>query len=99
MEQKELELMFSQQSENEKQHNERYKKEFFRRKAKFPYKENVENEKHLRKGDEVIVLNGFGIPVGPFEVLGFRDENEFWLSWDCYWVSKPVSSVVAVKQN
>ena len=59
----------------------------------------MDNPKHIRKGDLVIVRNGYDIPVGPFEVLGFEDDikdKKLFLDWDCYWVTKSISKVLTI---
>ena len=56
-------------------------------------------DKELVKGQVVDVVNGYGCIVGPFEILGFCDPNEFgrcvYLDWDCYWfANKPLDIIV-----
>lgn len=102
MEDMDIQGMFDNQTSDKKNQRERNKKEFFDRIKDFRYVDNAENSRNIQKGDEVIVLNGYDIPVGPFEVLGFRceaGEVRLWLDWDCYWVSKSIDKVIAVRPS
>ena len=51
----------------------------------FPTLTEWESIGDLKKGDLVVVLNGFGIEVGPFQILGFKSDGKMYLDWDCYW--------------
>lgn len=55
-------------------------------------------DKDMAKGQVVDVVNGYGCIVGPFEILGFCDPNEFgrcvYLDWDCYWFAKAPSDII-----
>lgn len=53
----------------------------------------------INRGDEVIVLNGYDLEVGPFKVLGFDENGEMYLDWDCFWYTVPISRVVRNLRN
>ncbi len=55
----------------------------------------------VRKGDLVVVLNGFNLPVGPFKVLAFAkvedgEPAKMYLDWDCYWLPKSIHCIVGI---
>jgi hypothetical protein len=94
-----LTRMFTEETEQHKEFRKEHKKKFFERVGDFNYVDEVDNPKHIRKGDLVIVRNGYDIPVGPFEVLGFEDDikdKKLFLDWDCYWVTKSISKVLTI---
>ncbi len=94
-----LTKMFTEETEQHKESRKEHKKKFFERVGDFNYVDEVENYAHIRKGDLVIVRNGYDIPVGPFEVLGFEDDikdKKLFLDWDCYWVTKSISKVLTI---
>ena len=57
----------------------------------------------IKKGDYIKVRNGYGIVIGPFEVLGFRKPDYrgacIYLNWDCYWFTEKVSDVVSIESE
>lgn len=42
------------------------------------------SEFSLKKGDRILFLNGYGIPMIT-EILGFNHKGDAYLLWDCYW--------------
>ena len=54
--------------------------------------------KELAKGQEVYVVNGYGIEIGPFEIMGFCNPEEFgrcvYLDWDCYWFPAKPENII-----
>lgn len=57
----------------------------------------LDNDKGVKKGDMVIVLNGYDCPIGPYKVLGFEDgAQSVYLDWDCFWVACPISKIVEI---
>ncbi len=55
----------------------------------------------VKKGDMVVVLNGYGCPVGPYKVLGFDNcgAPSVYLDWDCFWCTKEIGSIVEINGN
>lgn len=67
--------------------------------------DELENEKGVKLGDMVVVSNGYGLPVGPFKVLGFKvvqwsPESKpapaVFLSWDCFWYPAEISDIIEI---
>lgn len=46
---------------------------------------------NLKVGDKILFLNGYGIPMIT-EILGFDEEGQAYLLWDCYWFTIPLET-------
>lgn len=59
----------------------------------------VDSDKELFRGQKVNVKNGYGIEIGPFEIVGFCKPDRYgccvYLDWDCYWLAKRVEDIIA----
>lgn len=55
-------------------------------------------DKELAKGQKAYVINGYGIEIGPFEIVGFCNPGEFgrcvYLDWDCYWFPAKPENII-----
>ena len=61
--------------------------------------QEITHESGIKINDLVIVKNGCGINVGPYKVLGFKEENGkqyMYLDWDCYWFPKELSYLIVI---
>ena len=54
--------------------------------------------KDLFKGQKVNVINGGGIEIGPYEIVGFCKPDKYgncvYLDWDCYWFTKNIEDII-----
>ena len=51
--------------------------------------DHIEHPSGIKKGDMVVVRNGYGHLVGPYKVLGFKKKSDgrrqMYLDWSCWW--------------
>jgi len=64
--------------------------------------DRIEHPSGIKKGDIVVVRNGYGHPVGPYKVFGFvirECEPRMYLDWDCWWYSIPIERIVEIRKE
>lgn len=73
--------------------------EFKERSKNWNVLDSINHSSGIKKGDLVIVKNGYGFEIGPFKVLGFCIKNnipKMYLDWDCWWYSINLDRIVKI---
>lgn len=79
-----------------------HEREFLSRIDEFKPLDAIEHSTGVKKGDLVVVRNGYDLLVGPFKVLGFETGNDgprMYLDWDCYWFSTRVDKIFEIQKS
>ena len=78
-----------------------HEREFIRRITDFKPLDAIDHPTGVKKGDLVVVRNGYDFLVGPFKVLGFEISYGVpcvYLDWDCYWFATKVDNIHEIKK-